>query len=203
MALAFRDVSSLGTVRRETLTDELTGLPHRRMLLRRLAERLAEAHAAGTGLHVIVLDLDDFKQLNDTLGHHAGDELLRVIGPRLIGALRAGDTVGRLGGDEFAVLLPVSGDRAGAQAMAQKILAALNAPFLVEGLALRVTASLGIASYPEHAGTSDELAQVRRRRHVPGQAVATGIGGLLRRPRRELPRAPRPGREAGPSPGDR
>jgi diguanylate cyclase (GGDEF)-like protein len=103
------------------------------------------------------LDLDNFKQLNDTLGHDAGDELLRTIGPRLEGALRPTDTVARLGGDEFAVLLDPDPDQSGLIELADRVLTALAEPFHVQGLALRVTASVGIASFPRDAEAADEL----------------------------------------------
>ncbi len=100
-----------------------------------------------------MLDLDNFKQLNDTLGHHAGDELLRKIGPRLQHALRQTHTVGRLGGDEFAVLVyPAPGEDA-IVAIAQDILGALREPFTVSELSLRVTGSLGIARSPTTRAT--------------------------------------------------
>jgi diguanylate cyclase (GGDEF)-like protein len=151
MALAFREVRSLADARREAATDELTRLPNRRMFLRRLESAVTAARMTDGRLSVLILDLDNFKQLNDTLGHHAGDALLRQIGPRLRLALRHTDTVARLGGDEFAVLLDPQPSEASTIRVAEKLLAALREPFVVTGLALRVTGSLGIASFPQDA----------------------------------------------------
>jgi diguanylate cyclase (GGDEF)-like protein len=106
-----------------------------------------------------VADLDGFKELNDTLGHHAGDLLLAQIGPRLLDGLRARDTLARLGGDEFAVLLPGC-HCAAAVAIAERVRVILDEPFAIRGLNLHAAASIGIASYPEHADDGDAL--VRR-----------------------------------------
>jgi diguanylate cyclase (GGDEF)-like protein len=159
VALAFRDVRSLSEARHLAATDDLTSLPNRRLFMRRVEEAIAATALTGGELAVLMLDLDNFKQLNDTLGHHAGDALLRLIGPRVVGSLRESDTVARLGGDEFAVLLHPAPGEAGVTLVAEKIIAALRRPFEVEGLALRVTASIGIASYPTDANDGDELLQ--------------------------------------------
>ena len=151
MALAFRDVRSLSEARHLAATDDLTSLPNRRLFMRRVEEAITATELTGDDLAVLILDLDNFKQLNDTLGHHAGDALLRLIGPRLVGSLRESDIVARLGGDEFAVLVHPAPDEAGVTLVAEKIIAALAQPFEVEGLALRVTGSVGIASYPSDA----------------------------------------------------
>jgi diguanylate cyclase (GGDEF)-like protein len=157
MVVAFRDARGLAEARRLAGTDDLTSLPNRRHFMALTEEAIAASEASGRGLAVLMLDLDNFKQLNDTLGHHAGDELLRKIGPRLQHALRHLHTVGRLGGDEFAVLVyPVPGEAAIVQ-IAQDILGALRAPFTVSELSLRVTGSLGIATFPDHARDADEL----------------------------------------------
>jgi diguanylate cyclase (GGDEF)-like protein len=157
MAITFGDVQGLSEARRQASTDDLTSLPNRRMLMRRIEEAIAAAQLTGGSIAVMMLDLDNFKQLNDTLGHNAGDALLRLIGPRLTGALRQTDTVARLGGDEFAVLLSPAPDEDGVARVAEKILHALRQPFDVQGLALRLTGSMGIASFPAHASDADEL----------------------------------------------
>ena len=157
MAFAFRDVQALAEARREASTDALTSLPNRRLLMSRIESALATTEAIGGRLAVLMLDLDNFKQLNDTLGHGAGDALLRQIGPRLRRALRDTDTVARLGGDEFAVLLSPAPPEEGIVRVAEKILRALSEPFEVQGLALRLTGSIGIASYPDHAVDVDDL----------------------------------------------
>ncbi|HEX3976397.1 MAG TPA: bifunctional diguanylate cyclase/phosphodiesterase [Solirubrobacteraceae bacterium] len=157
MIVAFRDARGLAEARRLAGTDDLTALPNRRRFMALTEEAIAASEACGRGLAVLMLDLDNFKQLNDTLGHHAGDELLRKIGPRLQHALRHLHTVGRLGGDEFAVLVyPALGEDT-IVAIAQDILGALREPFTVSELSLRVTGSLGIATFPDHARDADEL----------------------------------------------
>jgi diguanylate cyclase (GGDEF)-like protein len=157
MALAFRDIRGLAEARRQAATDDLTSLPNRRTFMRRAGEAIRTAHLAGGKIAVLMMDLDNFKELNDTLGHNAGDELLRLIGPRIKGALRATDIVARLGGDEFAILLDPQPGEAGVAQVAQKILEALREPFEILGLGLRLTASLGIASFPGDARDEEEL----------------------------------------------
>jgi diguanylate cyclase (GGDEF)-like protein len=151
VALAFRDLRSLAEARTQAETDDLTLLPNRRLFMRRTREAISNARLVGGGLSVLILDLDNFKELNDTLGHDAGDALLRLIGPRIERALRTTDTVARLGGDEFSILLDPPPDEPGVNSVAEAILHALREPFEVQGLALRITASVGIASFPAHA----------------------------------------------------
>jgi len=137
-------------LRRQALHDALTGLPNRTLLLDRAEQAFLSAQADGTPLALLLLDLDRFAEINDTLGHHHGDALLRQIAPRLRAALRATDTVARLGGDEFAVLLP-DGDSPRAAATARGLLAVLEDPFIVDGRTLRVGAGIGIALCPDHS----------------------------------------------------
>ncbi len=144
---------------RQAMTDALTGLPNRE----RLAERAAEAFEQtgeedDAGPALLLLDLDRFKEVNDTLGHHVGDRLLVLVGSRLTGAVREVDTVARLGGDEFAVLLPATGSAA-AQQTAQRLLTELAVPIVLEGLLVDVRASVGVAVAPEHGADLDELLQ--------------------------------------------
>jgi diguanylate cyclase (GGDEF)-like protein len=154
LALATRDMVELGDIRHVAMTDELTQLPNRREFNLRLREGTA-AVAMGDGtVTAMMLDLDNFKQLNDTLGHDAGDELLRMIGPRLKRATQPGDLVARLGGDEFAILLTPGARPAEA---AQAVLDSLAEPFHVAGLALRLTASLGLAAFPDDADSPEGL----------------------------------------------
>ena len=159
LALSFREIRALADSRRQATTDELTGLPNRRYFYERLRKELATAGAAGTPLTLLVADLDGFKELNDTLGHHAGDLLLQQLGPRVLDALSARDTLARLGGDEFAVLLP-GRDSAAAAAIVDRIRAILDEPFAIRDLNLHVEASIGVAAFPEHADEVDAL--VRR-----------------------------------------
>jgi diguanylate cyclase (GGDEF)-like protein len=159
LALSFRELRLLSESRRQATTDELTGLHNRRYFYEKLREELATAKAQGSPLTLLVADLDGFKELNDTLGHHAGDLLLQQIGPRIIDALRATDTLARLGGDEFAVLLPGC-DAAQAVSVVERIRVVLDEPFTIRGLNIHAEASIGIAACPEHAQDGDSL--VRR-----------------------------------------
>ncbi len=160
IGLAFRDLQSLAEARRQAATDDLTSLPNRRLFMQRVHDTVAAARISGGEVSVLMMDLDNFKELNDTLGHDAGDTLLRLIGPRLKQAVRTRDTVARLGGDEFAVLLDPSPDEAGIVRVAERVLTSLRRPFDVEGLSLRLTASVGIASFPAHA--SDDRGLLKR-----------------------------------------
>jgi diguanylate cyclase (GGDEF)-like protein len=128
--------------------DGLTGLPNRSMFSKMLSQSLSEAHRYGRRLGVAFLDLDRFKQINDTLGHEAGDQLLQDVAKRLKGCVRESDTVARLGGDEFVVLLPELNEVKHAGVIAEKILAAIAKPFTLIGHEFRVTASIGISAYP-------------------------------------------------------
>jgi diguanylate cyclase (GGDEF)-like protein len=129
--------------------DGLTGLPNRSMFSKALSQSISEAHRYQRRLAVAFLDLDRFKQINDTLGHEAGDQLLKEIATRLKGCVRDSDTVARLGGDEFVVLLPQLEDEKHAAIVAQKILSAAARPFTLMGQEFRVTASIGISTYPQ------------------------------------------------------
>ena len=138
--------------------DSLTDLPNRALFLDRLQQAILRSHRDERGVTVLLLDLDGFKEVNDVLGHHAGDEVLQEVGMRLRGALRASDTVARLGGDEFAVLLPATDVNRGKLA-ARKILHDFEPPFVADGRPVMVSASIGIAGAPWHAATLDELMQ--------------------------------------------
>jgi diguanylate cyclase (GGDEF)-like protein len=157
MGWTFADVRSLSLARHQATTDDLTSLPNRRLFMARVGQAIAAANLTAGQLSVLILDLDNFKELNDTLGHNAGDRLLCLIGPRLSSALRITDVVARLGGDEFAVLLGALPNHAAVSNVAEKVLDVLRAPFEVQGLALHITASLGIASFPAHARDAEEL----------------------------------------------
>ena len=146
--------------RHQALHDVLTGLPNRALFGDRVERALAGAERAGTRPVVMLLDLDGFKEVNDALGHHNGDRLLQLIGPRIEGVLRSSDTVARLGGDEFAVLLPTAPHAAAGAEVGDKILAALAEPFHIEGVELEVRASLGLACWPLHGEDGETL--VRR-----------------------------------------
>jgi diguanylate cyclase (GGDEF)-like protein len=146
--------------RHQALHDALTGLPNRVLLRDRGERAIAAARRHGGSVGLLLIDLDRFKDINDTLGHHQGDALLRAVATRLASVLRASDSVARLGGDEFAVLLPdlVGSDEA-ATTVAKKLLEALRQPFMVDELALEVDASIGIAASSDHEADVDTLLQ--------------------------------------------
>ena len=143
----------------DSLHDALTGLPNRTLLADRFSQALLADHRAGTSTGLLLIDLDRFKDINDTFGHHYGDELLRQVGPRMAGVLRDVDTVARLGGDEFAVLLPEVHSVADALAVAAKLRVALEQPFQVEGVDLDVEASIGVVRSGEHGEDATVLLQ--------------------------------------------
>ncbi len=136
--------------------DALTGLPNRTLFTERTARALAEAEPDGRGVAVLLLDLDRFKEVNDTLGHQYGDELLRQVAARTTGALRTGDVVARLSGDEFAVLLP-GASAADAAGLAARLQGELHRSFALDDVAVDVEVSIGIAVAPEHASDTDAL----------------------------------------------
>ncbi|NYJ07606.1 putative bifunctional diguanylate cyclase/phosphodiesterase [Petropleomorpha daqingensis] len=154
-AVTFREVRAYNEVREQARTDELTGLPNRRALLER-ATAVLESAGSRSPAALLLLDLDGFKEVNDGLGHSAGDELLRQVGPRLRGGLRPGDLLARLGGDEFAVLLPGTG-LDDAQACAAVLRELLLQPFTVEGIRLHIGVSIGVSTAPVPAATVKEL----------------------------------------------
>jgi diguanylate cyclase (GGDEF)-like protein len=132
-----------------SLHDALTGLPNRRLFNRLLDQAISQSLRYHRKLAVMFLDLDHFKQINDTLGHEAGDTLLQQAAERLKGCLRESDTVARLGGDEFVVLLPELADPSHPATVAQKLIASVAKPFTLIGHEFRVTGSVGISVYPE------------------------------------------------------
>ncbi|MCZ4492515.1 MAG: hypothetical protein JWP53_1446 [Conexibacter sp.] len=149
-----REVRSLALHRREALTDDLTGLPNRRALLRELEVLTAAGERSARRLALLQLDLDGFKELNDSLGHHAGDDLLVAVSRRLEAVVPG--TLARVGGDEFAAIV---GEDHDARAVAEAIGVALSAPLEIEGVGIAVTASVGIAHFPQDAHDSRELAR--------------------------------------------
>ena len=155
-SLSVQELARMAETRRQASTDELTGLPNRRWFDRELRRAIDRARADGEELALLVIDLDHFKELNDTLGHHAGDRVLAQLGPRIRTALRADDHVARLGGDEFAALLPGAGAAEGA---GERIAAALSERFSVEGIELQIAASIGVALFPEHGDDAETLLQ--------------------------------------------
>jgi diguanylate cyclase (GGDEF)-like protein len=142
----------------QAMHDGLTGLPNRKMLILRTEESLAEARA-DERVGLLLLDLDRFKEVNDTLGHPVGDRLLQLVAHRLTHSVRPGDVVARLGGDEFAVLLPSIRDAQAAKEVASRLRVALTEPVRLEGMTFDLDASIGIALYPDHAPDFELLLQ--------------------------------------------
>jgi diguanylate cyclase (GGDEF)-like protein len=147
----------LAEIEHQALHDGLTGLPNRDLLRRRIDEALAEARERGSGVSILLLDLDRFKEINDTLGHQSGDLLLQRLGHRLSSLVRDTDTVARLGGDEFAVVSPGASDAESAIALAERIRAGLDVPVALAGLTVQVEASIGIALFPDHGDDVEAL----------------------------------------------
>lgn len=145
------------TITFQALHDQLTNLPNQRLFKDRLEMALALSKRHGGMVGVMFIDLDRFKLVNDTYGHAEGDELLKKVAHRLLGCMRAGDTLARKGGDEFTVLLPDLIQAEDAVIIADKILNELRSPFLVAGLEFRVTASIGVAVFPRDGESVDVL----------------------------------------------
>jgi len=141
----------------QTNFDSLTGLANRQMFQDRLEQELRKSHRTNLPLALMVLDLDRFKEVNDTLGHEVGDNLLREVTRRLVNCAREVDTVARLGGDEFAVILSELHDVSSVDRIAQAILHKLEEPFHLAGQAIYISTSIGITYYPEDAMSFDEL----------------------------------------------
>lgn len=172
-ALTFAEVQQLAQTRVEARTDDLTGLPNRRAFIERL--NAAEQRGRdGQRVALLVLDLDRFKEINDSLGHDIGDELLIGVGQRMNATLRPGDLLARLGGDEFAVLLE-DADSAAAGRAADRVRGALRGPFEVGGVTLHVDASIGVATHPTDA---EGAAGLLRRADVAMYAAKSGRTGV-------------------------
>ncbi|MGZ5133034.1 MAG: diguanylate cyclase domain-containing protein, partial [Caldimonas sp.] len=157
--------------------DALTGLPNRAVLLDRLANAIPNAKRRGVRLALLYLDLNDFKEINDTLGHAVGDRVLKMVADRLAGAVREGDTVSRHGGDEFVFLLTEVTEVADAVLVADKLIAALVAPSPMEGHVLRLTASIGISLYPDDG--EDAATLMHRADTAMYRAKRQGLGSVV------------------------
>jgi diguanylate cyclase (GGDEF)-like protein/PAS domain S-box-containing protein len=160
LVLNMRDVTERkkleDDLRHQAFHDPLTGLANRSLFEGRMTHALAIANRRGRAFAVLFFDLDDFKTINDSLGHARGDELLRAAAQRIAAILRPGDTAARLGGDEFALLIEVAGESE-AHVVARRILDALAKPFMIDGHELRVTASMGVALWEGNARVEDLL----------------------------------------------
>ena len=132
------------------LHDPLTGVANRHLLTDRISAALANARRTRGSMAIVYLDLDGFKQINDTLGHAAGDTVLRMVASRLTSAVREEDTVARLGGDEFVIALWNAGTVFDVTTVASKLLRLVSKPYVVDGQALTMTASAGVGIYPRH-----------------------------------------------------
>jgi two-component system cell cycle response regulator len=139
------------------LKDPLTGLANRRLLADRMSMAIVHARRNKSTMAVVYLDLDGFKQINDTLGHGTGDVLLKMVAGRLVATVREEDTVARLGGDEFMISLWQIGRADYAAAVALKVIAAVSQPYAIEGHTVSVTTSAGVGIYPVHGGDADTL----------------------------------------------
>lgn len=145
------------SARRLALYDPLTQLPNRLLLSDRLRQAMSSAKRKGHSVGILVVDLDRFKDVNDTYGHQAGDRLLRQVAKRFQKLLRIEDTVARFGGDEFLILLPSLKSNEDLEEVAQKILDSFQSPFQLSGQRIQVGVSIGMASYPKDGDTLDEL----------------------------------------------
>ncbi len=162
-------------IRRLAQRDPLTGLYNRRVLSEKAEDLMAQARRGGFKVALLFLDLDRFKEVNDTLGHAAGDEMLARLGRRLQRSLRRGETVSRLGGDEFAVLLAWAREDEPEKA-ARRLLQRLAVPFQVRGHRVRVSASIGVALFPDHGETLDAL--LRHADRAMYRVKSSGGGGV-------------------------
>ncbi|MDI6101129.1 sensor domain-containing diguanylate cyclase [Actinoplanes sp. NEAU-A12] len=165
----------MNELHRQAFHDSLTGLPNRKQLLDRAEVAVEIAAATGTRVALLLLDLNGFKQVNDTVGHHAGDVLLQLVAKRLQGVVRRPDLVARLGGDEFSVLLTCDPDAEDAIGVGERICERLREPFDIEGEPVRIGASIGVALFPEH-GT--EFAGLMRDADAYMYQAKRGGGGV-------------------------
>ncbi|MFZ0339333.1 MAG: GGDEF domain-containing protein [Terracidiphilus sp.] len=139
------------------LHDELTGLPNRRLFQDRLENTLERARRTGSQAALLLIDLDRFKQVNDTVGHHIGDELLKHVGQLFLSRVRRTDTVARTGGDEFSVVLEEPMNRADAMSVVRTFKQLLESPIRLEGNTVHIGASVGVAIFPDDAGDAESL----------------------------------------------
>ena len=137
--------------------DVLTGLPNRTLLSDRLQQAIVATKREKSHMALMFIDLDKFKPVNDTLGHDIGDLVLKEVAKRMLECLRESDSAARIGGDEFIVLLPLVEAKSDALAVAEKIRLALSLPFELAGQSLHISASIGVAVYPEHGGDEKSL----------------------------------------------
>ena len=153
-----REKEQAAALEHMAMHDTLTGLPNRALFQDRLQQAILVSKRDGRSLALLMIDLDRFKEINDTLGHYMGDVVLIEVGKRLPGVLRKSDTIARLGGDEFAILLP-SVDGNHARETADKVMKSIEEAFVIKDNSLYIGVSIGIVFYPEHGGDADSLLQ--------------------------------------------
>lgn len=175
--------AQMRALERQALHDVLTDLPNRTLFLDRADQAILRARGSGSQLAILMMDLDGFKEVNDSLGHHAGDLLLQQVAKRIREDLDSGDTVARLGGDEFAFVLSSAGDVGTAMRMARRILKNLERPFLLEDRKCEIGASLGVSIFPDHG--VDAATVMRHADTAMYHAKRTGIGASLFTPERD------------------
>lgn len=163
-------------LKHQSLHDSLTKLPNRTLYNDRLHQIVLIGQREKQQFTILLLDLDNFKDINDTMGHHTGDLVLQQVGIRLRSSLRASDTVARMGGDEFAMLLPTANNSNGAITTAQKILKIIEKPLEIAGQTLLLKASIGIAMFPEHG---DEINMLMRRADAAMYAAKRRKAGFI------------------------
>jgi diguanylate cyclase (GGDEF)-like protein len=166
--------------------DSLTGLPNRSYLLERAEHAVRNASSTGTRTALMLLDLNGFKEVNDTAGHQAGDMLLQQVSKRLLGAIRDDDVVSRLGGDEFAILLTRDPDEHVATAVAGRIVDRLREPFTIDGTDIQIGGSVGIALFPDDADDYDALMRGADAAMYEAKRDTKKFGGGTRRAQREV-----------------
>lgn len=178
VVLNARDVTEseaqTAALKHQSLHDALTGLPNRSRFHDSLAEAIRAAQEKGKRLTLLYMDLDRFREINDTFGYRWGDVILQQVGPRLQGALRKSDSIARLSGDEFAILLPAVSDVPGATRLTRRLLQVLEPPFVIEGHNVPIGASIGIVLYPENGTDAETL--MRRADMAMHLAKNTGSG---------------------------
>ena len=160
------------------LHDELTGLPNRRLFQDRLTSALERARRTGSQAALLLVDLDRFKQVNDTVGHHIGDELLKRVSDIFVGRVRRSDTVARTGGDEFSVILEEPTNREEAARVGHSLTQLLDSPFQLEGHMVRVGATVGIAVFPQDASDAESLCIAADLRMYAGKHVSRNSGAV-------------------------
>lgn len=140
--------------------DNLTALPNRILFYDRLSQAITRARRDKVSIAVLFVDIDGFKLINDTLGHDAGDALLREVAKRIVACVRDSDTVARIGGDEFTVILNNLLSPNSKDCVAKKIVEAISLPFVINGKSCSVSVSVGIALYPDHGEAADQLVKI-------------------------------------------